>query len=189
MYAQVLCWVRDDAAALLLISVDTSPGDKPQMFTTGYAVWLHRDSWRRWGSAKVIHGENNRNSWETLQSSDLGLLWVFLLVKRDFLSSLLMCEGGVARSPLPRSCFARAESPSCGRCFPNGGSTMCRGKVTAQQVLSTQMCIQHICWELSGEREGTWLLLEGHFSQQKLVLTSQLLQAESVGCCLGHVSR
>lgn len=98
----------------------------------------------------------------------------------------------MARSPLPRSAgtwrFA-GERPSCGRCFPNGGPTTRQGKVTAQQVLSKQMCILHICREPSGEWEGGWLLLEGHFSQQKLVLTRQLIQTERVGCCLGHVSR
>lgn len=35
------------------------------------------------------------------------LTWVFLLVKRDFLSSLPLCEGGMARSPLPRSAGSR----------------------------------------------------------------------------------
>ena len=63
------------------------------------------------------------------------------------------------------------------------------GSFTAQQVLSKQMCIQRICWEPSGEWEGAWLLLEGHFSQQKLGFTSQQIQTESVGGCLGHVSR
>lgn len=74
----------------------------------------------------------------------------------------------MARSPVPwsvRTWHFAEEGPSCGRCFPGGGPTMSWGKVTAQQVLSKQICTQHICWELSGEWEGSWPLLEGHFSQ------------------------
>ena len=178
--------------ALLPTSKDMPPTDKPQMCSMGYEGWLHRDSRRRWVSAKDSCGEN-RSSWEVLQGSDLGPLRVFLLVERDFLSSLPMCEGGMARSPLPQSagtgCLAGAEHPSCGSCFPSGGPTKCQGKVTAQQVLSNQMCIQQICWEPSGGWEDAWPLLEGHFFSQKLVLTSQQIQTESVGCCLGHVSQ
>lgn len=159
-------------------------GDKSQMCTTGYAGWLHRDS-RRWGSAK---NHPWREQQKLLGSSPK--LWPgpppgisFGEKRLSFFSTAV--RGWDGSQPAPSVCREQ-KVLAAGGVSP---AVVPPGKVTAQQVLSEQRSIQHICWEPSGEWEGAWLLLEGHFSQQKLVLARQQIQTESVGCCLGHVSR